>query len=103
MVTPGPRRTRPGLRSANASVKAIRTNSKRRNLESRSEQMLSASLIRENEKPGIASRGLLFDRAPDGAWRTICLFAKRRRRFAAGAERASQCHPQKPLALSAGH
>ena len=76
---------------------------KRRSLQSRSEQMLSASLIRENEKPGIASRGLLFDRAPDGGWRTICLFAKRRRRSAVGAKCASHCHPQKPLALCAGH
>src|SRR6184192_3417155 len=103
MVTPGPRRTRPGLGSANASVKAIGTNSKRRNIQSRSEQMLSASLIRENEKPGIASCGLLFDRAPDGGWRTICLAAKRRRRSAVGAKCESHFHPQKPLALCAGH
>src|SRR5207237_10427750 len=75
----------------------------RRNIQSRSEQMLSASLIRENEKPGIASCGLLFDRAPDGGWRTICLAAKRRRRSAVGAKCASHFHPQKPLALCAGH
>jgi hypothetical protein len=70
---------------------------------SNAEQMLSASLIRENEKPGIASRVLLFDRAPDGGWRTICLFAKRRRRSAVGAKCASHFHPQKPPALCAGH
>ena len=76
---------------------------KRRNIQSRSEQMLSASLIRENEKLGIASRGLLFDRAPDGGWRRICLSAKRRRRSAVGAKCASHFHPQKPLAPCAGH
>src|SRR5258707_15652314 len=76
---------------------------KRRNIHSRSERMLSASLIRENEKPGIASRGLLLDRAPDGGWRTIWLSAKRRRRSAVEAKCGSHFHPQKPLALCAGH
>src|SRR5437660_2607136 len=85
------------------SITDRRQHPKRRNIQSRSEQMLSASLIRENEKPGIASCGLLFDRAPDGGWRTICLAAKRRRRSAVGAKCASHFHPQKPLALCAGH
>src|SRR5207247_9584624 len=76
---------------------------KRRSLQSRSEEMLSASLIRENEKPGIASRGLLLDRATDGGWRTICLFATRRRSSAVGAKCASHCQPHTTLATCAAH
>ena len=55
-----------------------------------------ANLIRENEKPVIASSSLLSHRLADGS-------VECRRRAAIGAKCASHVHPQKPPALCAGH